>query len=340
MITPPFTTLMKFLAVRYPALGRPLKLAPMTFDYKVSNNLFEYATTTGRYLLKVMAHPRALYGHLDVRDRLETVGRAVFQLHRGGLPVEEVVPGEEAGFVQSYEGHLLRLYRFHQGRGYTASESDVRGCALALQRLHQEGRACLDGPTCADLGRFEKPYPLADTAAKLPDLLQFVREQALSREAYGKILTRWTTIERTVRRVVEHQSVWGQPTCLVHTDFHPRNVLFTSDGTKATMIDLDNMMVGPYLHCLAFSILRFAFHERDRRPEALHETMALFAPEAHHQQEFMDDLVHAMLHIEIEKVLRILQRVRTTGHYEAFVENITALHLPNIEFVSGNLVCA
>ena len=62
MLTPPFTSLMNYLAVRYASLGSPLKLAPLTFEFRVSNNLFEYSTTGGRFLLKVMAHPQALYG--------------------------------------------------------------------------------------------------------------------------------------------------------------------------------------------------------------------------------------------------------------------------------------
>ena len=65
MLTPPFTALLRHLAAGYASLGRPVKLAPLTFEFQVSNNLFEYSTTGGRFLLKVMAHPQALYGQQD-----------------------------------------------------------------------------------------------------------------------------------------------------------------------------------------------------------------------------------------------------------------------------------
>jgi hypothetical protein len=47
-----------------------------------------------------------------------------------------------------------------------------------------------------------------------------------------------------------------------------------------------------------------------------------------------------MIGIEIEKVLRILHRVRTTGQYAGFIDNICPLHLANIKFLSASVVCA
>lgn len=339
MLTPPFTGLTKFLSARYPALGRPIKLAPMTFDFRVSNNLFEYATSGGRYLLKVMAHPQALYGQMDVRDRLEIVGRAVFELAGAGIPVEEIIPGEEQRFVFGYQSHLLRLYRFHVGRGYETPEADMPSSARALEALHQ-GLPRLDSETRAGIMRLDKPYPLPTTVSELPELSRFVRAEAVSRRVYGAILDQWDIVEATVRRVLDYRAARAQPTRLLHTDFHPRNALFDKRTGQATMIDLDNMIVGPYLHCLGFAILRFALFYGDRTPEALQRGIAAFAPNECGNREFLDDLLHAMLYIEIEKVLRILHRVRTTGQYAGFVDNIDSLHLPNIKLIGGCVVYA
>ena len=340
MLTPPFTALIKHLASRYALLGRPLKLAPLTFEFQVSNNLFEYSTTCGRFLLKVMAHPQALYGHQDVGERLEVVGQALFELHQGGLPVEEIIRGDEDRFVHRYQGHLLRLYAFDSGRTYADPDLDIRRSSRSLHRLHTEGLGCLSEATRKGMTRFEKAYPIRSTASELPTLHRFLKDQAGLRRAYAQILEQWDTIERAVERTLSHRPVSPDVECLVHTDFHPRNALFGQDPDQATMIDLDNMIIDRRLPCLAFSILRFAFLERERTLDALQESIAIFAADDHRKPGFLDDLHHAMIYIEIEKVVRILHRVRTTGQYTGFIDNICPLHLANIKFLSASVVCA
>ncbi len=339
MLSPPFTGLVRFLSSRYGTLGRPIKLAPMTFDFRVSNNLFEYVTTGGRFLLKVMAHPQALFGEMDVRDRLELVGRALFELAGSGMPVEHIVAGDDRHFVYSYQSHLLRLYRFFAGRGYECPASDMPASAQVLRALHRDGLSRLDAATRADCVRLGKMYPLSTTAPELPDLHAFVREHAPSRKIYAAILEQWETVESTVRRVMDHRTGWEDAVCLLHTDCHPRNVLFAEKSGAAMMIDLDHMFVGPSLQCLAFSVMRFAFYE-GRSPEALQQAIATFAPDHYRDQQFIDELLHAMLYVEVEKILRILARIRTTGQYAGFVENIPAIHLPNIKLLTGSVVCA
>jgi Ser/Thr protein kinase RdoA (MazF antagonist) len=338
MLTPPFTTLMNYLAVRYASLGPPLKLAPLTFEFRISNNLFEYSTTGGRFLLKVMAHPQALYGQQNVAERLEVIGQAVFDLHCAGLPVEEIVRGDDDRFVHQYQGHIIRLYVFNSGRTYADTDPDARDCARSLRRLHTEGLSCLSDTTRRAMTGFEKAYPMSMTANELPMLYRFLKDQAGLRRVYAQILEQWETVEWAVKRTLSHRPLTPEIECLVHTDFHPRNALFAND--QATMIDLDNMIIDRRLPCLAFSILRFAFLQRERTPEVLQQAIAVFAMEEQRKSGFLEDLHHAMIFVEIEKVLRILHRMRTTGQYAAFIDNICPLHLANIKFLSASVVCA
>lgn len=340
MLTPPFTTLIKHLAAGYASLGRPVKLAPLTFEFQVSNNLFEYSATGGRFLLKVMAHPQALYGQQGVAERLEVVGQAVFELHRAGLPVEEIVRGDDGCFVHRYQGHLLRLYVFNNGRAYADPELDPRRSASSLRRLHAEGLACLSEETRKRMSGFHKAYPLCTTASEVPTLQGFLKDQAPARQAYARILDQWDIVEWAVERTLSDRPSLPPDECLVHTDFHPRNALFNHDRDQATMIDLDNMIIDRRLPCLGFSIVRFAFLQRERSPEVLRKAIAVFAGAEHQKPEFLHDLHHAMVGIEIEKVLRILHRVRTTGEYTCFIDNICPLHLANIKFLKASGVCA
>ena len=334
------TGLIEHLALRYSSLGRPLDLAPMTLDFRVSNNLFEYSTTGGRFVLKVVVNPEALYGSPTVVERLEAVGRATFELRRAGLPVEEIVASDETRFVQQYNGQLLRLFAFNAGRAYVDRPCDRLRSARALRRLHTEGLACLSDGTRRGIARIEKAFPLHITASKLSALRTFLQEQAGAGGVFAQILEQWGVIEAAVERTLTYRRVWADSVCLVHTDFHPRNALFDDELDQVTLIDLDNMIIDWRLPCLGFSILRFGLFQRERTPEALHEAIATFAPEDLEKPGFLDDLLHAMIYIEIEKVLRILYRVKKTGQYASFVDNICPLHLSNIKFLTASAVCA
>ncbi len=332
------TELAERLGSRYRALGRPRDLTPLTFSFPVSNSLFRYTTTSGRFVLKVMTHSTSLYGQADVVDRLEVVGRTLAELRRAGLSVEEIVRGDDGRYVDQYDNHLLRLYVFDPGRAFTGWDQDSARSARALRRLYAEGIACLGETTRSDLMHFSKAYPLCATAVELPRLRLFVEAQADTSPTYATILDHWNTIEWAVAQALAFDSRESDTVCLVHSDFHPRNALFHDSRDEATMIDFDNMLIDRRLTCLGFTILRFAFYQREKTPEALHEAIAAFAGEERTTPGFMDRLIPAMVFIEIEKVLRILHRVRTTSQYAGFLKNICPLHLANINTLRTNFV--
>lgn len=336
----PVAGLMRQLATRYSTLGRPRELTPLIFSFPVSNSLFLYTTTHGRFVLKAMAHPASLYGHVDVVGRLEIVGRTLADLHRAGLPVEEIICGDAGRYVEQYDEHLLRLYVFDPGRAFSDRNQDSSSSARALHRLHAEALPCLGAETKRDLLTLTKAYPLHTTAAELPRLRLFVEERAGASPTYATILDHWQTIHWAVDRVLAADALESDSLCVTHSDFHPRNALFHEDRDEATMIDFDNMVIDRRLTCLGFTILRFAFFQRERTAAALRDAITLFAGEECAAPDFMDRLIQAMLFIEVEKVLRILHRVRTTGQYAAFVNNICPLHVANISLLRESFVRA
>jgi hypothetical protein len=186
--------------------------------------------------------------------------------------------------------------------------------------------------------RLGKAYPLCDTATELPYLRLFVEERTDASPTYATILDHWDTIAWALDRVLAVRSLDPDPPCLVHSDFHPRNALFQEGVDEATMIDFDNMRIDGRLTCLGFTILRFAFCQGERTPDVLREAIALFAGEECAAPDFMERLIHAMVFIEIEKVLRILHRVRTTGQYAGFLNNICPLHLANINLLRASFI--
>jgi hypothetical protein len=178
------------------------------------------------------------------------------------------------------------------------------------------------------------------TAGKLPELRSFLGEHPGGGSAFARILEQWEVIEAAVERILNYRRAWADSICLVHTDFHPRNVMFSDELEQATLIDLDNMIIDWRLNCLGFSILRFGLFRRERTPEVLQDAIATFAGEDLGKPGFLEDLLHAMIYIEVEKVLRILYRLKTTGQYSGFIKNICPLHLSNIRFLTASTVCA
>jgi Ser/Thr protein kinase RdoA (MazF antagonist) len=328
--------LLEHLALEYPELGRPQDLAPLSYDFRVSNSLFLYRTTGGRFLLKAMLYPQALYGQPDVAERLESVGYALRELHAAGLPVEELIPGREGRCVHQYGDRLLRVYAFDPGRPFLDPEADARRAARSLRRLHRDGLRCLSEATRHRLARYERPYSLGSTSGQAPVLRAFVEEQSAGSQTFAAILAQWGMIEWALGRTVAHRRLTVEADCVVHTDFHPRNALFTDGKDEAMMVDCDNMMIDRRLNCLGFAILRFAFFEGQRTVETFRNTLALFALEDGRDPAFIGDLLHAMVSLELEKVLRILHRVMTTGQYAGFVDNIVPLHLANLQFLRGS----
>jgi hypothetical protein len=98
------------------------------------------------------------------------------------------------------------------------------------------------------------------------------------------------------------------------------------------------MLIDRRMPCLGFTILRFAFHHRPRSPERLREVIALFAEEESSDQGFIAMLIDAMVFVEVEKILRILHRVRTTGQYVGFLNNICPVHVANLTLLRNGFL--
>jgi len=336
MVKTASSELIEQVAFLYPDLGRPCELTPIHHEFRVSNSSFLYRTNSGRFLLKSMAAPEALYGHSDVAERLEWVGKAVLELRAGGLSVEEIIPSRGGRVVHRYRDHLLRLYVFDSGRPFIDRKFDVLRGARSLRRLHRDGLSCLSEATRQAVASLETAYPLRVTAGKVQDLQTFVQERAGTSPVMSDILAEWNLIQWAVDRALAYRPFTVEAGCVVHTDFHPRNALFSDDEDEAIMVDFDNMKIGSRLNCLSFSILRFAFVADERTPEYFQDALRSFTVQDCEDPAFMVDLAHAMLTLEIEKVLRILHRVMTTGHYAGFIENISPVHLANLKFLRAS----
>jgi Phosphotransferase enzyme family len=204
------------------------------------------------------------------------------------------------------------------GRQMLRSRSDHCGSCTGtgLAATPAALRAQLEGHTTF--------YPLATIAHELPAVRQFAERENLS-----DILADWELVEWAVASSIAYRHRSQPRKAIVHTDAHPNNVLF-SNG-RAILIDCDNVVIDYPFQCLGFTILRFYLSAADRSSRRL-----AAATQAHGDGDpaFIADLVHGMLSLETAKSVRILFRVMRTGTYANFVDNVSRLHIANLNAIA------
>ena len=291
----------------------------MSFDFKVSNQIWRYDTDLGSFIVKWMQAPDALYGHQDAASRLELVGQVVAALRQAGLPVEEILPRADGAFIARDEGGLTRVFRLEQ-----TGPADAALAVRSLRELHRNGLAATPAALRAQLEGHTTFYPLATIAHELPAVRQFAERENLS-----DILADWELVEWAVASSIAYRHRSQPRKAIVHTDAHPNNVLF-SNG-RAILIDCDNVVIDYPFQCLGFTILRFYLSAADRSSRRL-----AAATQAHGDGDpaFIADLVHGMLSLETAKSVRILFRVMRTGTYANFVDNVSRLHIANLNAIA------
>ena len=293
-----------------------------------SNPHFVVDGAGGRFFLKQIKDASALYAD-DGISRLRTIARATHELSLAGLPVEHVVTASAGDHVVEAAGSAFRLFQFLNARTFDGSESDAGQAARALALFHRCGREALAPDTHALVAAFRFPYPLAQTAQRFAALVIGARKSAEAggphAAAYQAVVDDAQLIGRALARALKSSTASGGPgDVLVHLDLHPDNVLFDGAG-DAILIDLDNMMIGPRMKCMAFAISRFAtaIGEDDVRRSIDRWLHAADIGDLHEGA-----ILDGMVALEVEKILRILARVDDTGAYEHFVDNIPTRHIP------------
>jgi|GEM_PF-4085335 len=327
----PKAALDKLIATEYQHLGESQELRDLSFDFTVCNELSLLSTKSGEFVVKVMTAPEAFFGTSESRVRLELVAEVIHHLHRTGLQVEEVIRGQNGNFVQEFDGKLIRVFRYIENRHYDGSIEDQVEAARALSKLHAAGLSNLREDFVKELRKIEVAYPLHQTMSKVDEIYDFLKEQKNESSGFEEIMTKWTVLTDAISRIADYKHRWGVKEALVHTDVHPRNILFCPKTGQSTIIDFDSLMIGRPFRDLGFSTLRFI----GEGPKGDEFSAAILAwTKAYTEnvsKDFQADLLTEMLVIEAEKAIRILYRYKNTGTYPQFLPNVSRIHLSNIE---------
>jgi Ser/Thr protein kinase RdoA (MazF antagonist) len=322
---------------RYPQIGAVREIAKQKSDAIYSNEHYFVETVGGRFFLKQLENADSLYQQNGI-SRLEWVCRATHEIGASGLPVERIVQTADAGFLVNDRGTVVRLYHAISGRPFGHSDEDTDAAAELAGRFHREALPALAPETIDALRALSVPYPLAQTRSKIDLLHDYVENfegPPEEESACDYIAQRFSFLRECLELtadIVEEDREGHRP---IHSDLHPDNVLYSAGG-EASMIDLDNMMFEAPMRCTAFSILRFALLAAPAEPlRRLREVAALWRDgyESGSGEALGNNLKEWMVFLELEKVLRILDRRRSTGKYGHFLPNIETRHLPNLQLL-------
>ncbi len=207
----------------------------------------------GKFLLK----RRSLSGtHLE---RVQFVHRVQSHLIAAGFPVAKLVPSRNGGptLVQIRE-HVYELFEFVGGQPYQHSESETYDAGVMLARFHQVTSDFATSPALSPphgdyhdaagvrtgLGAIGSTLSSHDSftgdEAELATLIQFLLAQ-YDRAAEAVNAAGWST--------------W--PERIVHSDWHPGNLLFRNQKVVA-VVDYDSVRYSRLMVDVANGALQFS----------------------------------------------------------------------------------
>lgn len=246
------------ILAHFPTAGRLVALrwhSPRPFS---AATLVE--TSEGEFFLK--RHHRSLRSSIALAEEHGFVAH----LRSAGLPVPEIVATPDGATVLAqgdwtYELHRkapgIDLYRERPSWTAFLSHPHAHAAGVALALLHLAAQDFTAGP--------RGPHPLVATFTILPanDPLAAADAYVAARPALGSFLCGKPWRQELARLFTAlgdglSDRLQGQPLLWTHNDWHPSNLLWSSDGEVRTIFDFGLATRTCALHDLATAIERSA----------------------------------------------------------------------------------
>lgn len=299
-------------------------------EAKQASNEHYIVRSSSEFILKQVKRPDLLFGEGAV-SHLDAVTRATQCFSAGGIPVENVRASDRGDHIIVLGDRVFRLFDYLSGAQSVTAADAVEAAGL-LRRFHSEAWSLLPTELQNKFSSFRPLLPLQETSTRIPDIHKFLRTGRADDTALREILDQVTRKFDVVENALESfKSVGSDPgAALIHSDFHPGNVLRSKRGL--VMIDLDNIHLGSPSKCIAFAVVRWTFWavppNRASFEDACRRWAVVFG---HDSAAFREEMLYWSRYIEVEKILRILLRASIGREYDLFLKNILSRHLPALE---------
>lgn len=192
-----------------------------------------------------------------------------------GFPVARVIPTrEDHGYLQLHE-HLYEVFEFVPGHAYEGSEAETRDAGRRLGQFQSAVASYVPPPAVTrPRGDFHNSQAVCAALGSIGPTLRshdsFAGEEA-ELAALTVFLLGW--YERAAA-IVNRAMPTDEPVRIVHSDWHPGNLLFR-DGQVLAVIDFDAVRFAHHVIDLANGLLQFSILGRGdpaNWPEQLDET--------------------------------------------------------------------
>lgn len=299
-------------------------------EAKQASNEHYIVRSSSEFILKQVKRPDLLFGEGAV-SHLDAVTRATRCFSAGGLPVENVRASDSGDYSIVLGDRVFRLFDYLSGAQSVTTADAVEAAGL-LKRFHSEAWSLLPVELQSRLSLFKPLLSLQETSTRIPEIRKFLQTGRADDIALRAILEQIARKFDMVEKALESIKIAGSDSgaALIHSDFHPGNVLRSKRGL--VMIDLDNIQLGSPSRCIAFAIARWTFWaaapNRASFEDACGQWGAVFGREG---AEFREEMLYWSRSIEVEKILRILLRASIGREYDLFLKNILSRHLPALE---------
>ncbi len=207
----------------------------------------------GKFLLK-----RRALEHIG-QDRVRFIHRVQAVLQRKGFPVAPLLPTRDRSstFVQLRD-HLYELFQFIPGHGFARTPEESRVAGEALARFHMAIKDAAEPLAAPDLGGDYHDARMVRTGLNAIGSTLSAHDSFSGDEAELATLVQFLmeTYDDAAEAVnAEGFADWPQR--LIHSDWHPGNILFR-DGRVVAVVDYDAMRFSPRVVDVANGALQFS----------------------------------------------------------------------------------
>lgn len=199
-------------------------------------------TSSGHVLIKRRSPGKTSAAHISFSHSVQN------HLAERSFPLARLIPTATGAGSLSVGGFFYEVFEFVHGKRYDRSIPPTAEAGRALAYFH---RLLSDyaGPGSPTTGSYH-------AYAKIPEALRRMRGKVRGEDSIAAAEKLADLYELAVMRVRE-SGIAGWPRQVIHSDYHPGNVIFAEGGIRA-IVDFDSARQGPRALDVANGALQFS----------------------------------------------------------------------------------
>lgn len=199
-------------------------------------------TSTGTVLIKRRSPGKASAPHVSFCHAIQT------HLSKRSFPLARLIPTQTGQGALMLDGFVYEVFEFISGKRYDRTIPPTAEAGRALAYFHRL-LADYAGPGSPVTGSYHGVAKVAETLRALPT--------ALKVPAMEHTTPRLAALYEHAAVRVRETGIAGWPRQIIHSDYHPGNVIFADKGVRA-VVDFDSARIGPRAIDVANGALQFS----------------------------------------------------------------------------------